>query len=94
MSLLEGLPALTAQLNLEVFGGSNADINQEHMLGEYVRFEHDIYPVNNHVVAGMGLAPLDPDTLLMYIQQKMAGQKLEGTDMKLYNTAHGKGQQR
>jgi hypothetical protein len=92
MSLLKGLPALMTQLNLEVFGGSDADIDQEHMLGEYVRFEDDLYAVDDPAVADMGLAPLDADTLLMYIQQKMAGQKLEGDYMSLHDTAHGKGQ--
>jgi hypothetical protein len=58
----------------------------------YVRFGDDIYPVDDPVVAGMGLAPLDPDTLLVYIQQKMAGKKLEGDYTTLYNAAHGKGQ--
>jgi hypothetical protein len=92
MSLLKGLPALMTQLNLEVFGGSDADVDQEHLLGEYVRFKDDIYPVDDRVVAGMGLAPLDPDTLLVYIQQKMAGSKLEGDYTTLHDAAHGKGQ--
>jgi hypothetical protein len=38
----------------------------------------------------MGLTPLNADTLLTYIQQKMAGQKLEGTYTTLYNAAHGR----
>jgi hypothetical protein len=92
MSLLKGLPALMTQLNLEIFGGSEADVDQEHMLGEYVRFEDDLYAVDDPAVADMGLAPLDADTLLMRIQQKMAGQKLEGTYTTLHDAAHGKGQ--
>jgi hypothetical protein len=92
MSLLKGLPALMTQLNLEVFGGSEADVDQEHMLGEYVRFEDDLYAVDDPAVADMGLAPLDADTLLMCIQQKMAGQKLECTYTTLHDAAHGKGQ--
>jgi hypothetical protein len=92
MSLLKGLPALMTQLNLEVFGNSDAEMDEDRMLGEYVQFEDDLYPVDDPVVAGMGLAPLDSDTLLMYIQQKMAGSKLEGNYMTLHNAVHGKGQ--
>jgi hypothetical protein len=84
--------ANSKQHTIKVFGGSDAEMDQDRMLGDYVRLEDDIYSIDDPVVADMGLTPLDADTLLMYIQQKMAGQKLEGTYTTLHNAAHGKGQ--
>jgi hypothetical protein len=91
VSLLKSLPALITQLNLEVFGGSAADDeDQERLLGDYVRFENDIYPVDDPIVAGKNLEVLSADTLLLYIQLKMSGEPLQDDYVTMYKVLQPK----
>lgn len=82
ISLLRSLPMLMTQLNLEVFG--SGEENGEHTLGDYVIFENDLYPVEDAKVAGKDLKVVSPEDLLMYIQLKMAGERLEGDLVDLF----------
>lgn len=54
------------------------------VLGDYVLHEHELYSVMDPHVAELGLEVLDPDTLLLHIQQKLLGRKLTG-DAKSLN---------
>ncbi|KAF1352672.1 hypothetical protein EJ07DRAFT_159119 [Lizonia empirigonia] len=84
ISLLRSLPMLMTQLNLEVFGAGE---DGEHALGDYVISENDLYPVDDAKVAGKDLKVISPDHLLMYIQLKMAGERLEGDMGDLFRKA-------
>jgi hypothetical protein len=82
--LLKSLPALVTQLNLEVFSGAADDEDQERLLGDYVRFEDDIYPVDNPILAEKNLQVLSADTLPLYIQLKMSGEPLKDGYVTMY----------
>jgi hypothetical protein len=81
---LKSLPALVTQLKLEVFSGAADDEDQERLLGDYVRFEDDIYPVDNPILAEKNLQVLSADTLPLYIQLKMSGESLKDGYVTMY----------
>jgi hypothetical protein len=78
MSLLKSLPALLTQLNLEMWGNDEDSADEDRILGDYVKHNGRLYPAKDPAVANLSLPPLDPDTLLLHIQQTLLGQELEG----------------
>lgn len=80
---------LMTQLDLDVFGKQEEDMDRDCALGDWVLYDNDIVPITDPQVAGLDLEPIDPDTLLMYISLKMAGHKLEGDIMSLTKAAKG-----
>jgi hypothetical protein len=86
---LRSLPMLMTQLDLDVFGREEEEMDRDHALGEWVLYDNDILPVSNPEVADLDLPVLDPDTLLMYISLKMAGHELKGDITSLKKAAKG-----
>ena len=89
VTLLRSLPSLMTQLDLDVFGKRDEEMDRDHALGDWVLYNNDLIPASDAQVAGKNLPVLDPDTLLMYISLKMAGQKLEGDILSLRQAAKG-----
>ena len=90
-SILKGLPFLLTQLNREVWGvGDDNDEDDEQELGDHVLFNNELYPVDHERVAGLDLEVLDPDTLLLHIQQKLLGRELKGDIDSVRKLAHSK----
>jgi hypothetical protein len=89
VTLLRSLPMLMTQLDLDVFGRDEEEMDRDHALGEWVLYDNDILPVSNPEVANLDLPVLDPDTLLMYISLKMAGHELKGDITSLKKAAKG-----
>ncbi|KAH6633017.1 SNF2 family N-terminal domain-containing protein [Boeremia exigua] len=89
VTLLRSLPMLMTQLDLDVFGTNEADTDRDRALGDWVLHNDDIIPANDPRVAGLDLDVIDPDTLLMYISMKMAGQTLDGNIISLRSAAKG-----
>jgi hypothetical protein len=68
VAMLQNLPGLLTQLNLEVWGGGG-DREKEIALGNWVLHDGRLRKEDDIVVQGLGLEPLSPKELLLAIQQ-------------------------
>ncbi|KAJ8115193.1 hypothetical protein OPT61_g3101 [Boeremia exigua] len=89
VTLLRSLPMLMTQLDLDVFGKQEEEMDRDCALGDWVLFNNDLVPAADPKVTSLNLPTIDPDTLLMYISLKMAGHKLEGDILSLKKAAKG-----
>lgn len=80
---------LMTQLDLDVFGKKEEEMDNDDARGDWVLFNSDLVPASDPRVAGNDLPVIDPDTLLMYISLKMARHKLEGDIVSLKKASKG-----
>jgi hypothetical protein len=85
VAMLQNLPGLLTQLNLDVWGGG-IDEDGEVPLGEWSLYNGELVSADEPSYEALGLEALQPKELLLIIQQSLSGQEV-GKAMELVEDA-------
>ena len=78
-TILQSLPNLLTQLNMEVWGSKSEDqASEDYVLGDFVLREGELFPAQDDAITGLDLDVLSADDLLYNITMRILGRKPEG----------------